>query len=69
MAVGATLAAVQIQELHEIIGGGEDSVELVRHDLCAVLVPRFVDPDPVDLVFSDGLYVPFGSFRLLEPVK
>lgn len=67
LAVNAILRGVQIQELHEVVEEGGAKIELVRHDLCALFVPRYVDPDPVDIVFSGELYVPFGSFTLLEP--
>ena len=67
LAVSAILRGVQIQELHEVVEDGNYSLELVRYDLCALLSPRFVEPDPVDLLFSGELYVPFSSVTLLEP--
>lgn len=67
VAVNAVLHAVDIQELHEVIEEGGVSIELVRHDLCGLFVPVFVDPDPVELVFGDELYVPFGAITQLDP--
>lgn len=67
LAVKAILRSVQIQEIHEFIEEDGSQIELVRHDLCALLVPKYVDPDPVDIVFSGELYVPFGTVTALNP--
>lgn len=66
--VEATLKGIILQELRE--EADFDGVALDRDviDLCAVLLPRYVDPNPVDVVLRDELYVPLSGIRSLESV-
>lgn len=64
--VHGVLQRVSIQRIVEqaYIEGTEFSTS--RHDLCAVFTPRYVDPDPSDIVFGQELYVPFGTITEFE---
>lgn len=44
----------------------EPPLSITNYDLCAVLAPRYIDPDPVDIVFGSELYVPFGAVLSFE---
>lgn len=68
VAVKAVLRSVQIRELHEFIEEDGLSIELVRADLCGLFVPLYTDPEPVELVLNDELYVPFGAVNGFEPL-
>lgn len=68
--VEASLARVSIQQLVSTIEDDElGSVALSNFDLFAVLVPHYIDPDPVDIVFGDELLVPFSEIEHFEPAK
>jgi hypothetical protein len=67
VSVEAQLQRVSIQQaVHNLrIDGSE--LSYVTHDLFAVLTPRFLEPDPVDIVFTKELYIPFGSVENFDP--
>lgn len=68
--VEAKLARVSIQQLVSTIKDEEfDSVRFSSFDLFAVLTPRYVDPDPTDIVFGEELLVPFAEVERFEVVN
>lgn len=69
--VEARLEKVGLQALIGIHSDAELhlSVELSDYDLFAVLRPLYVNPEPVEIVFSDAVMVPFEEIQLFEPVE
>jgi hypothetical protein len=65
--VEAELKRVSIQQAVHNLMIGDTGLSYVSYDLFAVLSPRFEEPDPVDIVFSQELYVPFGSVEQFDP--
>ncbi len=64
--VGGILRSISIQQIIEQMTFDNANVETMRHDLCAVIVPRYYDPDPKDIVFGKELYVPFSEITGFE---
>lgn len=59
--VAGVLRSVQIQQVIEEANFEGIPLSSIRFDLCAVLTPKYIDPDPVDIIFGKELYVPFGA--------
>ena len=59
---GGTLARISLQQLsrQERLEGLPE-LHTTRYDLCLVMTPQIVDPEPVDLVFGTEVWVPLGS--------
>ena len=66
MAVEARLERVSIQQLIGNVAIGDIGLSIDHYDLFAVLRPRYVDPDPQDIVFGEEVMVPFSEVRLFE---
>lgn len=66
IAVSAKFERVCLQQLIEQMGDEENQIQIDSFDLCAVMRPVYLDPDPKDLVFGDELYVPFGAVEQFE---
>ncbi len=64
--VEAQLQRVAIQQLVILENIDGLPIDFSGYDLCAVLVPRYVDPDPQDIVFGQELYLPFSSIGRFE---
>lgn len=64
--VEAKLERVSIQVAKSVIPGFDAPVEYSDYDLYAVLVPRYIDPNPQDIVFGQELYVPFSGIERFE---
>lgn len=64
---GAVLQRVSIQKIIEQVQIDGLEFETSTHDLCLVMVPTYLDPDPKDIVFGHELYVPFGTVVHFEP--
>lgn len=60
------LRSIVIQQLVSEEMLDDMPVDTTMHDLCAVVVPRYTDSDPGDIVFSQVLYVPFGTVTKFE---
>lgn len=61
IAIGAELRRVSIERIQQDEQLEGIRLSTVRHDLCAVLVPDYLRPDPIDLIFMSEIYVPFSS--------
>lgn len=60
------LRSIVIQQLVSEEMLDDIPIDTTMHDLCAVVVPRYADSDPGDIVFSQVLYVPFGTVTKFE---
>lgn len=67
--VSGTFERASIQQLIEAAMFEEASLDMSTLDLCAVITPRYVDPDPQDIIFGKELYVPFSSITAFEPAE
>ncbi len=69
--VEARLERVAIQSLVRILdeSNPDQPLLLTTYDLFAVMRPRYVDPDPQDIVFGDELLIPFEEVRMFEPAQ
>ena len=67
--VEALLKRISIQKLISIETIEDEEFTISNYDLFAVVVPRYVDPDPIDIAFGSELYVPFGAVEKFEPAK
>lgn len=61
------LGRVSIQTIVSTMGAGPDALQMSRYDLFAVIKPRYMNPDPVDIVFGNELCVPFSGVTRFEP--
>ena len=57
---------VIIQQLLESAILEDVSLQTSTLDLCVVMTPAYIDPDPQDIVFGRELYVPFSSVTEFE---
>lgn len=64
--VEAQFERVSIQGLLATMGSGESALSMMSYDLCAILKPEYVDPEPLEIVFGEEIYVPFGSINLFN---
>lgn len=64
--VQAKLQRVAVNELISTMGTDDDYVALSTFDLHAVLLPRYEDAEPWDLIYGEELYVPFSDIQLFE---
>lgn len=63
--VEALLERVSIQQVIADIALNP-LTRITRYELCAVLRPRYIDPDPQDIVFGNTLVVPFQEVQYFE---
>ena len=63
ISVLATFRAIEIQSSIERMEISDGDITFTNYDLCALFIPKFVDPDPVDIVFGGELFVPFGRIE------
>lgn len=66
LAVNAEFSGIYARERRTIVCVGNQEVEIVQLDLNAELVPRFAEPDPVDMVFYNEIVIPFGAIRSFD---
>lgn len=64
--VTGTFHGVDIQRLIETAILDGMPLDMSAAELCAVITPRYVDPDPKDIVFGKELYVPFSAITEFE---
>lgn len=57
--VQATLTRISLQELVSTVPKTEPPLTYTSFDLCAVFEPRYIDPDPQELVFGQEVFIPF----------
>lgn len=67
--VSSIFRRVSIQQLIESATIEDVSLQTSKIDLCAVMTPVYIDPDPQDIVFGKELYVPFASITEFETSK
>lgn len=64
------LKSILIQQMvHQETLDDDMAVDTSFYDLCAVIVPRYAEADPQDIVFSSMLYVPFGTITKFEAAQ
>jgi hypothetical protein len=64
--VRSVFKRVSIQQLLESATLDDVSLQTSTLDLCVVMTPAYVDPDPQDIVFGKELYVPFSFVTEFE---
>ena len=64
--VSSIFKRVSIQQLLESATMEDVTLQTSTLDLCVVMTPAYIDPDPQDIVFGKELYVPFSSVTEFE---
>ena len=62
----ATFRAIKIKSSIETLETSDGAVTLTNYDLYALLIPKFADPDPVDIISEGKIFVPFGQIEAFE---